>query len=111
VAEQKSLRRVGFVLKESALFNLMNTWVEAVCFGADVQHVMALRMTRLASGGPFAATEAQQMLSEKVAAFGEAHWAIMMALANGLSLDAAAAEAYAPYQRRVRANRRRLGRS
>jgi hypothetical protein len=69
------------------LFNLLNTWVEAVRFVADVQHVMALRMTRLASGGPLAATEAQQMLSEKVAAFGEAHWAIMMALANGLNLD------------------------
>jgi hypothetical protein len=98
-------------LKENALFDLLTTWVEAVRFVADVQHVMALRTTRLASGGPLAATETQQMLSEKVAAFGEAHWAIMMALANGLSLDAAAARAYAPYQRRVRANRRRLGRS
>ena len=91
------------------MFNLLTTWVEAARFGADVQDVMMLRMARLASGGPPAATEAQSMLSEKVAAFGEAHWAIMSALANGRSLDEAAAEAYAPYRRRVRANRRRLG--
>jgi hypothetical protein len=69
------------------LFNLLNTWFEAARFGADVQHVVALRMTRLASGGPLAAIEVQRMLSEKVAAFGEAHWAIMTALANGRSLD------------------------
>jgi hypothetical protein len=69
------------------LFNLLTTWVEAARFGADVQDVMMLRMARLASGGPPAATEAQSMLSEKVAAFGEAHWAIMSALANGRSLD------------------------
>jgi hypothetical protein len=50
------------------LFNVMNTWLEAMRFGADVQRVMALRMMRLASGGPPAATEALQMISEKVLA-------------------------------------------
>jgi len=34
---------------------------------------------------------------------------IMTSLAAGRSLDAAAARAYGPYPRRVRANRRRLG--
>ena len=38
--------------------------VEAARFGADVQRVMTLRMMRIASGGPDAATEAQQMISE-----------------------------------------------
>ena len=45
---------------------------EAARFGADVQRVVALRMRRLTSGGPLAAIEAQNMVSEKLAAFGEA---------------------------------------
>jgi hypothetical protein len=66
-------------------------------------------MRRLAAGGPIATSEAHQMFSEKVAAFGEAQGAIITALAAGKSLDAAFARAYGPYRRRVRANRRRLG--
>lgn len=91
------------------MFNLLNPWIEAARFSADVQRVMALRMRRLASGGPIAAAEAHQMFSEKVAAFGEAHGAIIMALTAGKSLEAAVTRAYGPYRRRVRANRRRLG--
>jgi hypothetical protein len=97
------------IRRESVLINLLlNGWIEAARFGADVQHVMALRMRRLALGGPLAVTEARQMFSEKVAAFGEAQGAIMTSLAAGRSLDAAAVRAYGPYRRRVRANRRRL---
>jgi hypothetical protein len=92
------------------LFNVFNTWIEAARFGADVQRVMALRVVRLASGGPNAATEARQMVAEKVSAFGEAQAAMMTVLATGGSFDAAAAKAYAPYRRCVRANSRRLGR-
>lgn len=94
---------------ESALFEVMNGWLDIARFGADVQRVMALRMMRLASGGPAAANEAQRMVSEKVAAFGEAQLALATVLASGGGLDAAAARAYAPYRRRVRANRQRLG--
>jgi hypothetical protein len=91
------------------LFKVLDHWFEAARFGADVQRVMTLRIMRLASGGPGAVTEAQQMVSEKVAAFGEAQLALMTALAAGSSLDSAAARAYAPYRRCVRANSRRLG--
>jgi hypothetical protein len=90
------------------LFDVINTWLEAVRFSADVQRVMALRMMRLASGGPLAITEAQRMISEKVVAFEAAQVAIATALATGGSLYAATAEAYAPYQRCVRANCLRL---
>jgi hypothetical protein len=96
-------------LEEIALFNALNTWIEAAHFGADVQRVMSLRMMRLASGGPLAATEARKMVSEKVVAFVEAHGALMTALATGSSFNAAAVRAYAPYRRCVRANSRRLG--
>jgi hypothetical protein len=65
-------------------------------------------MMRLASGGPLAATEARQMISEKVAALAEAQVAIATALATGSNLYAATAEAYVPYRRCVRANCLRL---
>ncbi|MGI8527790.1 MAG: hypothetical protein ACR2K5_16780 [Pseudolabrys sp.] len=91
------------------MFNFMNHWFEAARFGADVQRVMALRMMRLAGGGPLAAAEAQKMVSEKLSALGEAQLAMTAALVGGSNFNAAAAKAYAPYRRRVRANHRRLG--
>jgi hypothetical protein len=91
------------------LFNIMSDWFEAVRFATDTQRVIALRMARIASGGPLAASEAHGMVLEKMLAFGEAQAAVVSALATGSSLNAAAAKAYAPYRRRVRANKRRLG--
>lgn len=91
------------------MFKALDHWFEAARFGADVQQVMTLRIMRIASGGPGAATEAQQMVSEKLAAFGESQVALMTALATGRSFDSAAELAYAPYRRCVRANSRRLG--
>jgi hypothetical protein len=95
--------------KERAVFKALDHWFEAARFGADVQQVMTLRIMRIASGGPNAATEAQRMISEKLAAFGESQLALMTALATGSSFDTAAAKAYAPYRRTVRANSQRLG--
>jgi hypothetical protein len=94
--------------KKGVLFNIMDTWLEALRFSADVQRVMALRVMRLASGGPLAASEARQMISEKVFTYEEAQVAIVTALATGSGLYAATAEAYGPYQRCVRANCLRL---
>jgi hypothetical protein len=96
-------------MKERALYNFMGPWFEAARFGADMQRVIALRMIRLACGGPLAQTEARRMVAEKAAAFGEAQTALMTALVTGGSLEAAAVKAYAPYRRTVRANSRRLG--
>ncbi|MDO8877436.1 MAG: hypothetical protein Q8M24_26595 [Pseudolabrys sp.] len=91
------------------MFNYMNAWFEAARFASDSHNVIALRLMRIAKGGPLATTEATQMISEKVAAFAEAQGAIVSALATGKSLERAATKAYAPYRRAVRANRRRLG--
>ena len=93
---------------QNGWFDVLNTWLEAASFNMDVQRVMTLRIMRLASGGPLAATEAQRMISEKVSAFGEAQVAIVAALATGSGLYAVTAEAYAPYRRCVRANCLRL---
>jgi hypothetical protein len=90
------------------LFDIIDTWLEAVRFSADVQRVMALRIMRLASGGPLAVTEARQMISEKIVAFEASQVAIVTALATGSGLYAATAEAYVPYRRCVRANCLRL---
>ena len=102
-----------FDAAQSGWFGVLNTWLEAASFSMDVQRVMALRIMRLASGGPLAATEAQRMISEKISTFGEAQVAIVTAfatgrLATGSGLYAATAEAYAPYRRCVRANCLRL---
>jgi hypothetical protein len=92
------------------MFNLWRNWIEAGRFAADVQTVIALRMLRLASGGPRAATEANRMVTEKVGAFSAAQAAAAVALTTGQSLDVAARRAAAPIKRHVRANRRRLTR-
>jgi hypothetical protein len=102
-----------FDTSKNALFGVLDTWFEAARFCADVQRVMALRVMRLASGGPSATTEAWQMVSEKVSAFEEARLAIVSAwatgsLATGNGLYAATDGAYAPYRRCVRANCLRL---
>jgi len=97
------------VTVENALFNLMAGWIEAARFGADVHRVITVRMMQFASGDVNSASEAHRMISEKAAAFGEAQLAVINALAKGDSLPMAAAHAYAPYRRRVRANVRRLG--
>lgn len=85
---------------------LMNNWFEAAQFGADSQSVIAMRLMKIASGGPGASTEAHRMVSEKVAAFAEAQGLLMSALISGKSLEHAAVKAYAPYRRAVRANRK-----
>jgi len=90
------------------LFDVFDAWHEAARFCADVHHVITLRTIRLASGGPLAATEAWQMVSEKVSAFEEAQAAIVSALTVGGSFNATRDAAYAPYRRCVRANRDRL---
>jgi hypothetical protein len=97
------------IVRSAPLFKALDQWFEAARFGADVQQVMTMRIMRIASGGPGAATEAQQMVSEKLAAFGESQVALITALATGRSLDSVAELAYAPYRRAVRANSRRLG--
>jgi hypothetical protein len=95
-------------IKERALMS-MNAWFDALRFGADIQRVIALRMIKLAAGGPDASKEARLMVAEKVATFGEAQGAAFVALATGASPATAAKRAHRRYRRAVRANKRRLG--
>jgi hypothetical protein len=90
--------------------NFMNSWFEAARFGYDAQRVIGLRMMRMAAGGTDASSEARMMVSEKLSALADAQLAIALALVSGRTLDVAAARAYRPYRRRVRANKSRLSR-
>jgi len=90
------------------VFGTMNAWLEAVRFADDSQRVIASRMLRLASGGTLAAEETRRMVAEKIFALGEAQVAVLTSWASGRA-PRAARKAYAPFRRRVRANRRRLG--
>jgi hypothetical protein len=81
----------------------LNVW----SLGLDSSHVVALRLLKMAAGGPAAAVEARRMIDEKI----EAGLAVQaMALTGGLGATphAAAAKVINHYRRKVRANRRRL---
>jgi len=88
----------------------MSAWFDALRLGADVQSVVALRLMRIAAGGPRGATEARRMVAEKIAAIGEAQGAAFVALATGASPATAAKRAGSRIRRVVSANKKRLSR-
>ena len=83
-------------------------WLEAVRFSCEAQGVISARLLLFASGAPNAMVEAERMISEKIAAFTDAHQVAEQALANGLGLYEAAERAYQPFKRCVHANSDRL---
>lgn len=91
--------------------SLFGPWFDALRFIAETQEVVALRLMRIAAGGPNAAQETRRMISEKLEAFALAEIAAADALMHGSTLDVAAARAFAPVRRRVHANSRRLTRA
>ena len=81
----------------------MNSWAA----GFEAQQVIALRLAKLALGGPAASKEAHLMVDEKVRAAIKANHAATRSVLAG---DAAGVPAMtlAGYRRTMRANRRRL---
>lgn len=77
--------------------------------GLESANVIGLRTMKLAQGGAAAATEADLMVREKVAAAGELHWQVMTG-ALGFTAAGATRKSIAQYRRKVRANQRRLAR-
>ena len=69
---------------------------------------MFLRGLRMAQGGARARTEAQRMVTEKVAALAEAQVTATTATLKGGKKHRVAKRALSVYSRRVRRNRRRL---
>lgn len=70
--------------------------------GLEAQQVVALRLMRLAAGGPLAVAETQRMVAEKAGAMAEA--------GVSLALGAPPAAVIRRARSAVRANRRRLTR-
>jgi len=87
-------------------FNLaLDSWR----LGVEAQTVVGLRLARLAAGDAAAAAEAQRMVAEKVLAAAEAQARTVGELMTGQG-HLAPKRNLALYRRKVRANRRRLGR-
>lgn len=76
--------------------------------GAEASGVMALRMMKLAAGGPAASAEAERMVSEKILTAAEVGSRAWTGAWTG-SAHLTPQRTVALYRRKVRANRRRLG--
>ena len=81
--------------------------MSAMQLGLEAQSVIALRMMKMAAGGPAAEAEASRMISEMTQAALDAQMQVGLSAMSG-RLDLAPARAIALYRRRVRANQRRL---
>lgn len=85
---------------------MIKTWfdltLDAAFLGFETQRVVGLRLMKLAAGGAAAHTEAQLMVTEKVAAFAEA--------ATTLATGGSTGKVIRRYRHHVQANERRLSR-
>jgi hypothetical protein len=83
---------------------MFTAWIDfvfdAASLGREMQEVMALRLVKLAFGGPAGHIEVQRMVAEKNLAFAEA----AATLATGGSVHTVLRR----YRTRVRENKRRL---
>ena len=89
-----------------------NPWLalgfDSAKLATEAQHVMLLRLTKLGCGAGDLRQEIQRMVSEKPAAFANAHLAAATALAKGSKDHVAAKQALGVYRRAIRTNLRRL---
>jgi hypothetical protein len=92
------------------MFGYWQDFMTVAALGLEAQGVIAMRLVKIAAGGPAADAECKRMVREKFDAIAAAQAAAFAALAGGQSMEAAARLALAPVCRRVRANRRRLSR-
>jgi hypothetical protein len=76
--------------------------------GFEAQNIVALRLMRLAAGGSSGQAEATRMVGEKISALGEAHIAGTTAVVKRRSVNVVAQKIIRIYEKRIRANRRRL---
>jgi hypothetical protein len=92
-----------------------NAWcalsLQTARLGWEAQNVIALRLMRMAAQSPGSRTEARRMVTEKVAALGEAQAAAVTAVMKGGKNHHVAKKVLGVYGKRVRANKRRLTRA
>ncbi|MGA2895811.1 MAG: hypothetical protein ABSE22_23360 [Xanthobacteraceae bacterium] len=101
-------------LQMSNPMQMWNAWFalssQAARLGMEAQSVIALRLMRLASGGARGQAEAQRMMTEKLAALAEAQAAAVAGAIEGRGSRRTGKKVLGVYEKRVRANRRRLSR-
>lgn len=94
---------------------MWNDWfalsLQTAKLGWEAQGVMALRVMRMATQPAHSQTEVRRMVTEKVAALGEAQAATVAAIIKGGKSQRTAKKVLGVYKKRVRANRRRLTRT
>jgi hypothetical protein len=83
---------------------------DAVKLGLEAQHVIALRIAKIASGHRESSAEVKRMIAEKPPAFAKAQTQMTIALSQGAKEHVAARKAVRILTKTVRANRRRLTR-
>jgi hypothetical protein len=105
------------VFQEKQMSNPMQMWndwcalsVQAARLSWEAQGVMALRVMRMATQPARSQTEARRMVTEKVAALGEAQAAAVAGVIKGGKSHRVAKKVLGVYGKRVRANKRRLTR-
>ena len=86
---------------------LANMAIQGTMLAIEAQQVIALRLVKMAMGGPNVHQEAALMVSEKVETMAEGGH-MMVAAALGGKHDLGADKVIRLYRRKVRANRRRL---
>lgn len=93
--------------RRSAATSWFDLSMDAWRLGAEAQTVIALRMMKIAAGGPGVDAETRRMVAEKVGAAMELSTkAAISAMTGGAPVGPAHAVAH--YRRKVRANTRRL---
>jgi len=85
-----------------------NMAFQGTMLAIEAQQVIALRLLKMAMGGPNLHKEAALMVSEKLETMAEGGH-MMVAAALGGKQDLGADKVVQLYRRKVRANRRRLG--
>ncbi len=88
-----------------------NSWtrlmMETALLTVEAQQVIAMRLAKVAAGGPDVPRESQLMVTEKMAAMAASGQMVMQAAIDGQS-DMGAAKVVRHYRSKVRANRKRL---
>lgn len=93
---------------------MFNPWLEltfkTMQLGFDAQNVIALRMMRFAAGGARGQNEARRMVTEKIAAGGQAQLTAVSGIITGQKDTVVAGKVLRGLRKQVRANKRRLSR-
>ncbi len=85
----------------------MSLWWKSAMLAAEAQQVIGMRVMAAAMGNPL---DLASLSSEKMDAAFKANIALARHLANGGDAIGAAAKSVQVYRRKVRSNRRKLGR-